>query len=175
MELSDLHEFPKNYPPSPYGKPVLVVKVGDGLLPKAFALRAVGWLEQPGFAMGNVPKACIGALVEALHGGIFSDGHRGYHTCTLCGNLLPEIKWKRRRIALQGHGHYLVQLDHIVYMAPALLLHYILEHGYRPPDEFLDAVSKGCFLTEDDLVVRWRSAGEGRSGGSKNSRGRTER
>jgi hypothetical protein len=161
MELSELHEFPKNHPPSPYSTPVVVVKVGDGFLPEGLTLRAVGWLERPGFATGTVPKDCIGALVEALRGAIFHDGYRGYHTCTLCGKFLPEVKWKRRRISLQGHGHYLVQLGQVVYMAPALLLHYILDHGYRPPDEFLNAVSQGRFLTEEDLIVRWRAAGEG--------------
>jgi hypothetical protein len=172
MELSDLHEFPKNHPPSPYGKPVSVIKVGDGTLPGGLTLRAVGWLEQSGFATGTVPKSCIGALVEALRGCIFSDGYRGYHTCTLCGKFLPEIKWKRRRIRLQGHGHYLVQLGHVVYMAPALLLHYILDHSYCPPDEFLDALLNGRFLTEKDLIIRWRSTGDGKIAESSNVQGR---
>lgn len=158
MELSDLHEFPKNHPPSPYGKPVLVVKVGDGVLPDGITLRAVGWLERPGFTTGTIPKDCITALVEGLRVGIFSDGTRGIHTCTLCGKTMPEIKWKGRQIRLQGHGHYLVRQGQIVYMAPSLLLHYILDHGYRPPDEFLDAVWRGCFLTEQHLVVGWRVA-----------------
>jgi hypothetical protein len=136
MQFSDLHEFPKNHPPSPYGKPVVVVKVGDGMLPKGLTLRAVGWLEEPGFATGSVPKEYIMALVEALRGGIFSDGYRGLHACTICGKDLLEIKWKRRRIGLQGHGHYLVQQAQVVYMAPALLLHYILDHGYCPPLNF---------------------------------------
>jgi hypothetical protein len=160
MEFSDLHEFPKNHPPSPYGKPLLVVKVGEGVLPEGLALRAVGWLERPGFTTGTVPKDCIGALIEGLRGGIFSDGYRGYHSCTLCGKSLVEVKWKRRRIGLQGHGHYLVERGQVVYMAPALLLHYILDHDYHPPEEFLDAVVKGRFLTEEDLVVRWRRAAE---------------
>jgi hypothetical protein len=164
MELPDLHEFPKNSPPSPYGKPVLVVKFGDGVLPRGLTLRAVGWLERSEFPTGTVPKECIGKLVLALRGGIFRDGYRGYHTCTLCGKFLPEIKWKRRTITLQGHGHYLVQLGEIVYVAPALLLHYILDHEYFPPEEFMEAVAKGRFLTEEDLVVKWRAPGEGESG-----------
>lgn len=49
MEFPDLHEFPKCHPPSPYGKPAVVVKIGDGILPKGLKLRAVGWLEQAGF------------------------------------------------------------------------------------------------------------------------------
>lgn len=161
MELRDLHPFDKGHPPSPYGKPLLVVKVGDGLLPEGLTLRAVGWLEHKGFPTGTIPKECIDALVGALRGGVFSDGYRGYHDCTLCGAAFPQIKWKRRTIGLQGHGHYLVQLGQVVYMAPALLLHYILDHEYRPPDEFLEAVTNGRFLTERDLVVRWQSSGEG--------------
>ena len=94
-----------------------------------------------GFPTGTVPKECIGALAAALGGGIFSDSSRGVHSCTLCGETFPEVKWRRRRIGLKGHGHYLVQLGSIVYMAPALLLHYILGHEYRPPDEFLEAVA----------------------------------
>jgi hypothetical protein len=164
MEFPDLHEFPKNSPPSPYGKPVLVVKVGDGVLPSGLTLRAIGWLERSGFPTGPVPKECIGKLVVALQGRIFNDGYRGYHTCALCGKFLPEIKWKRRKVTLQGHGHYLVQRGQIVYMVPALLLHYILGHDYCPPKEFLEAVSKGRFLTEEDLVVEWHAAGEGESG-----------
>ena len=103
-------------------------------------------------------------MVVALRGGIFSDGYRGYHTCTLCGKFLTEIKWKRRKFTLQGHGHYLVQLGKFVYMAPALLLHYVLEHEYCPPKEFVEAVSKGRFLTEEDLVVKWRAPAEGEPG-----------
>jgi hypothetical protein len=164
MELPDLHEFPENSPPSPYGKPVLMVKVGDGVLPGGLTLRAVGWLERPEFPTGTVPKECIGKLVVALRGGIFSDGHRGSHSCGLCGKSLPEVTWKRRRLTLQGHGHYLVQLGKVVYMAPALLLHYILEHGYCPPEEFVEAVSTGRFLMEEDLVVKWRVKGEGEPG-----------
>jgi hypothetical protein len=164
MEFPDLHEFPKTHPPSPYGKPVVVVKVGDGVLPEGLTLRAVGWLERPGFPTGAVPRECIGSLVAALHGGIFRDGSRGIHGCTLCGQESPAVRWKRRKFPLQGHGHYLVQLGQVVYMAPALLLHYVLDHGYCPPDEFLVAVMKGHFLSEADLVVRWRVPGEGEPG-----------
>jgi hypothetical protein len=160
MEFPDLHEFPKNHPPSPYGHPVVVVKIGDGVLPKGLKIRAVGWLEQPGFATGEVPKQCIGALVEALQRGIFSDGYRGCHGCVLCGIEFPEIKWKRQRIKLKGHGHYLLQVGKVVFMAPELLLHYILEHGYCPPSKFLDAILNGRFLGEADLLIKWRTVGK---------------
>jgi hypothetical protein len=160
MEFPDLHRFPDGHPPSPYGRPVLVVKVGSGMLPDGLTLRAVGWLERPGFPTGSVSKDCVDALVAALRGGIFLDGYRGVHGCTLCGTGCPEVRWRRRKVALTGHGHYLLQSGQVVYMAPSLLLHYILDHDYRPPDEFVHAVVHGRFLTEDDLVIRWRAPGE---------------
>lgn len=159
MEFPDLHEFPKRHAPSPYGDPVVVVKVGAGMLPDGLMLRAIGWLEQPGFPTGAVSKECVDALVAALKCGIFRDGYRGIHNCTLCGKAHPEVRWRRRKVFLKGHGHYLVQSGQVVYMAPNLLLHYILDHEYRPPDEFNEAVLKGRFLTEDDLVVRWQIPG----------------
>jgi hypothetical protein len=39
-----------------------------------------------------------------------------------------------------------------VYISPVLILHYILDHGYRPPDEFIEAVGQGEFLRPSDLV-----------------------
>ena len=57
-------------------------------------------------------------------------------------------------IEVKGYGHYLVRKESTVYMAPALLLHYIIDHDYRPPQVFVDAVLNGEFLTTDDLEVR---------------------
>ena len=157
MEFPDLYEFPKNSPPSPYGDPVLVVKVGYGVLPEGSTLRAIGWLEKRGFKTGKVAKQCIAALVESLQRGIFNDGYRGFHSCALCGKFQPEFKWKRRRIVAPGHGHYLVQHRQIVYMAPGMLLHYIIDHDYCPPIEFLEAAMNGRFLSEEDLIIDWRA------------------
>jgi hypothetical protein len=160
VEFSDQYEFPKGSPPSPYGKPVVVVKVGEGMLPDGLTLRAIGWLERPGFPTGPVKKDCIDLLVNALTQGIFRDGYRGIHGCAFCGQEFSTLRWNRRKISLQGHGHYLIKLGKVVYMAPELLLHYIVDHKYCPPDEFVDAVLTGHFLTEDDLVIRWRTPGQ---------------
>jgi hypothetical protein len=157
MEFRDLHKFRKGHPPSPDGSPLLVVRVGDGVLPPGLELRAVGWLERPGFPTGAIPGECIEALVKATPGSLFNDGCRGFHACTLCGSSSARVKWKRRTVEVTGHGHYLVQHGPRVYMAPALLLHYIRAHQYLPPEAFLTAVRDGRFLTVDDLVVTWRS------------------
>jgi hypothetical protein len=121
---------------------------------------AVGWLERRGFPRGKGPNACVEAVVAAHRGGIFSDGTRGIHGCTLCGRELPQVRWfwPWRMVQLKGHGHYLVRRDDAVFMAPELLLHYIRRHGYCPPQEFVDAVTHRRFLTVDDLEIRWRGA-----------------
>ena len=73
------------------------------------------------------------------------------------GKCGPAVHWRGRDLRLYGHGHYLVRMRDVVYIAPALLLHYILYHHYRPPEEFVEAVVMGSFLTpEDPLFVPLR-------------------
>jgi hypothetical protein len=155
MKFNDLHTFPENHPPSPYGDAVHIVRIGNGFLPKGLVLRAVGWIEDQNFPTGHVLEECIDLLVDAHGGKILHDTTKGVHTCTLCNGSTPTEKWKGKPIRLLGYGHYLVQKDNIVYMAPELLLHYILAHEYRLPDEFIQGVLHGKFLGEDDLVIEW--------------------
>jgi hypothetical protein len=154
MKYPDLYKFPEGHPPSPYELPVRILNVGKVYLPAGLQLLAVGWLEEAGFTTGAVPEACIEALIAAYPAKIIPDGTRGVHTCTFCQNELPEVEWKGKKLDLEGYGHYLVLYEKAVYMAPALLLHYILGHHYCPPQIFIDAVAKGKFLTTGDLEVK---------------------
>jgi len=55
---------------------------------------------------------------------------RGFHPCYFCkGQDLP-VSSSEMRVA--GNGK--------VYAAPSLVHHYVVAHGYRPPDEFITAV-----------------------------------
>ena len=170
MEYPDLFVFPAGHPPSPYDHPVPggqrldVPYYEDGkqsslVLKEGLRLCAVGWIEKPGFATGQVPADCIEALVAAHTTKIVRDGIRGIHTCTLCGEDLPLLRWHDQAIQLKGHGHYLVRAEKTVYMAPELLLHYISDHGYCPPQQFVRATICGEFLGPDDLEITWRSEG----------------
>lgn len=154
MKYEDLYKFPEGNPPSPYEFPVNIFNVGEVYLPAEFQLYAVGWIEEPGFTTGTVPDECIEALIAAYPTKIVSDGTRGWHTCTLCEVEMPKVKWKGNTIDVSGHGHFLVRYEKAVYMAPALLLHYILDHHYCPPQVFCDTVINGEFLTADDLEVK---------------------
>ncbi len=129
---------------------------GEATLPSELALLAVGWLEADGFEVGEVPGTVLDRLL-ANRDRVISDGTRGLHRCELCSpnQPLPHFQWRDQRYNIVGHGHYLIQYRDAVYMVPELLPHYLLEHRYRPPAEFVLAVVEGKFLQVADLVVDW--------------------
>ena len=104
--------------------------------------------------------------LESTHmtgGLVFKDHSRGWHSCEVCERLRAdthvyhEVRWADRTLQLYGHGHFIVLAKRrllrrrVAYMFPALLLHYIVAHQYRPPDEFVTAVLVGQFLNQDNL------------------------
>jgi hypothetical protein len=68
----------------------------------------------------------------------------GHHDCDLgsCGSDLPqlELKWRGMKIPRSCSTDILVPDRTLVYVAPALILHYIRAHRYLPPACFIDAV-----------------------------------
>lgn len=155
MKYSDLHEFPKGHPPSPYSRPIPVIendRIGYARLPADLRLFAVGWIESSDYRVGKVSAKHIDSLWSQLDS-TFSDGTLGLYCCCLCGEDSPKVSWRNNSIDLAGHGHYLIRYEEVVYMAPRLLLHYILQHHYQPPRSFLLAVEEGETLTFADLKL----------------------
>jgi len=74
---------------------------------------------------------------------------RGFHTCEFCG--LKEQWYKERQgkygekasWASIGDGEIRVLGKSAVYAAPTLIYHYVLEHQYKPPREFIEAILAG--------------------------------
>ena len=157
MEIPDLTVFPVHRPPFRHGI------VGNQTLPADHILYAVGWLGSTVPCSGETPDECISRLFEAYQKQLFfPDTTMGWHNCEICsgkehwypdGKVGPVVHWRGETLRLYGHGHYLVRLDKNVFMAPKLLLHYIVDHCYRPPSEFVEAVTEGEFLRAHDLVV----------------------
>jgi len=133
------------------------VHVGPGALPSFAILYAVGWLGDHVESRGETPQECIDNLLDAYEAGLrFSDGLMGAHSCEICpptsvqlGADYP-IAWHGRRTTVYGHGHHLILHGESLFICPAMILHYIVAHHYRPPKEFLDAVVRGRFLTRAD-------------------------
>ncbi len=93
-------------------------------------LRAVGWLEKSHpYEIGPVSDEVLQRLAEILRAGTGLFNCLGAHCCDLCtrdGAVGVDNLW------VPGNG--------FLYVMPELALHYIVEHSYRPPEEFLAAV-----------------------------------
>jgi len=70
-----------------------------------------------------------------------------YHACEFC-NLSHE-QWVKDRYGDKAHwasigdGEIRVLGKSAIYAAPALIYHYVVEHQYKPPDEFIEAILVG--------------------------------
>lgn len=118
------------------------VELPDG----SFPLIAIGWLgDKKDFPVGNVPQEFIDRLTRLItYQGNTVTVYRGYFPCAFCGyngmltNVQPEM----------GGGILLVPGMNIVFICPDMILHYVSEHSYLPPQSFVDAV----LSREDDDI-----------------------
>lgn len=87
----------------------------------------------------------------------FKNAMRGYHYCDLC----TTPPWARSRkeglecfeFTRRGSAEIHVSGPDGTFVAPTLIVHYVTEHGYCPPPEFVQAV-----MAQDVLELRWRAA-----------------
>jgi hypothetical protein len=106
----------------------------------------VGWLSaaQP-FPVGIPDERLVRALRRLVASPV--NLYRGLHDCEFCptppmkmladGLRIPDPPRETMgtgeiRVVAAGRG--------ITYVAPVLVLHYVIAHGYLPPQEFIDAV-----------------------------------
>ena len=99
-------------------------------------LLAVGWLEPPhpfptGELLADFAEK-LESMIEAARNHYSQYHFRGLHDCDLCG--VRETPPFRSYLTLWIPG------KEVVYLAPGLITHYIGDHGYRPPAEFIAAV-----------------------------------
>ena len=97
-------------------------------------LTAVGWLDPDHpYTTGTVPQEFATRLKEFAH----RWGHSiralgwgaagGFHTCEFCGKA-----W--------CSGTFGVPAGDRVFFVPEMIAHYVEQHGYAPPAEFITAV-----------------------------------
>ena len=71
---------------------------------------------------------------------------RGFHACEYCdlgADSIPSINWEGELLKFGYSEIRVFSQDGKVYSAPNLIFHYIMEHNYAPPQEFVDAVMHG--------------------------------
>jgi hypothetical protein len=105
----------------------------------------VGWLSRDHpFPRGSVPYAFAHELRRLCENPV--EIMRGFHVCEFCLPPLdifaadPEYEdvWQMFRA---GNGEvHVTGADGLTYCAPALVIHYVSEHQYRPPGAFIQAV-----------------------------------
>lgn len=115
----------------------------------------IGWLEKGhGFQTGEVETEDLENLSDLGH---LAEGQsRGWHYCAFCGKRELQYAWSERFNSKYSLGSAEIRVrsdDGTLYIAPNLVIHYVLDHGYRPPDEFLQAV-------REDVRRRWPAGSE---------------
>lgn len=114
-----------------------------GPVPDGVSVLNVGWLGRGSrFEVGESEPGLGDALI-ALAAFRSVNTMRGYHLCGL-GRCRPEDdEWtivpyplaRRGEVAL-GSAEIWVPGDGVVYAAPTLVVHYVNQHRYRPPEAF---------------------------------------
>ncbi|GHC68244.1 hypothetical protein GCM10007100_40360 [Roseibacillus persicicus] len=101
----------------------------DSELPEQFEAKAIGWLGKEVPLSGEIGADCIDAI-RFLHSECrISSGQLGYHTCGICNRY-------------QDRGEVHLKMEGQDYLLPRMILHYIDEHKYLPPIEFLDGLER---------------------------------
>jgi hypothetical protein len=110
-------------------------------------VRAIGWLHPDhAYTKGDVSGKFLARLrefaaqssesAEALYFGAFG----GFHTCEFCRQAY-------------GNGNFGVPSGDVLFVAPELVVHYIEQHGYSPPAEFVAAVLVSPFPDTEEYQI----------------------
>lgn len=118
--------------------------------------RNVGWLdEHHKFPTGEPASELLDAVW--VYCSILVAPTRGLHRCAFCASP-PNTFVRHGTKLLLGSGEIRVfSSTGDVFAAPNLIYHYILEHHYRPPLEFLRAVEDGPRPGSDEYLELLRS------------------
>lgn len=98
-------------------------------IPEKFTAILVGWIGDTIPSRGEVLDEIMEKLEWAYDNREIDQGCLGEHECEICHNHTDR-------------GEILIIDDDKMYVTPKMILHYINDHSYRPPKEFMDAVDK---------------------------------
>ena len=153
--------FYEDLSPYSYSTDLVVPQIEEGIIYKRrTSIVNIGWLDnQHPFITGFSSELFLDKLFK-LYIIQRKNGYRGFHVCQLCHTIKsssvtlknkgqeitidlpdPMIMEKGGRTALIGSREILVHNGKgIVYVAPNMICHYVAEHNYLPPQEFIHAV-----------------------------------
>jgi hypothetical protein len=112
----------------------------------------VGWLDaEHAYPHDAVPDAFVERLWVFCRKKMLQT--RGYHTCELCDALLEAPFQAQRDAEILKLGWAEIRVfgaADCVYAAPNLIYHYVVDHHYHPPEEFIYAAA-GHPITAADV------------------------
>jgi hypothetical protein len=103
----------------------------------------IGWLDvSHPFPKKKAPESFLDALFERCLDRVCQT--RGHHRCPFCRapSFGVEASRKGARTTLGSAEIRVKGKEGKTYAAPDLIYHYVAEHDYAPPEEFVDAVSR---------------------------------
>lgn len=107
---------------------------------------AVGWLKRgQNFPTGPTPPDFVGKLLAYCFEVHTINHQRRTTPCAVsgdCPRVIPPEK-RGQQLARFGEAEIRVIGESDIYAAPTLIYHYVVAHGYRPPEPFIEAVCRG--------------------------------
>lgn len=101
----------------------------------------VGWLDAAHpYQVGTVPDDILPAILRLCETPI--NRTRGFHVCQFCTSPTfgVSVNSSGKEIILGSAEIWVMSADGRMYAAPDLIYHYVKEHQYQPPEEFLCAI-----------------------------------
>jgi hypothetical protein len=105
---------------------------------------AVGWLDKRhAYNQGETSEEFRKRLFHFCRHSLLRT--RGFHVCEFCQPKPRCAAYAKLDGQELGMGSAEIRVVHNgkVYAAPNLIYHYVVEHNYKPPDEFIEAVLHG--------------------------------
>ncbi len=111
----------------------------------------IGWLDKEHiFAKGKVDCSLLELIFCLCRRSV--NKTRGYHLCPFCSD--PSfgftVEIKKEKIVLGSAEIWVKGEDGKIYAAPNLIYHYIRDHNYLPPNEFLLAIKRGEIVDPEE-------------------------
>jgi hypothetical protein len=101
----------------------------SSLIPAKFIATMVGWLGKEVLSTGEVAPETLRKLQWACNNRKIDQGWLGEHECEICHEYFDR-------------GELLIDDGNNMYVAPRMIVHYIKNHFYCPPQEFINAVNE---------------------------------
>jgi hypothetical protein len=110
----------------------------------------IGWVEEDSQLKTGIIDPQVPLLLARYYADLVGNQTRGHHGCPLCGNWEPWFECQDQRIILGAAELWIPSDDDKIFITPDLVIHYLREHSYSPPAEFVTAV-----LRLPSTIIGW--------------------